>query len=126
MPSTRFDTAVLEHGRPSPATCSLTKIPASLSQKPSLAVEKRMVAKILAIVLDQVEIEDRGTAASRRRSSSKRDKPSGPSTTASPSIMKLFALIRCAAAAIAGRLAARSFALRVQSRIRAQTAVLKL
>jgi hypothetical protein len=37
--------------------------------------------------------------------------------------MKLFALIRCA---IAGRLAARSFALRVQSRIRAQTAVLKL
>jgi hypothetical protein len=123
VPSTRFDTAVLEHGRPSPATCSLTKIPASLSQKPSLAVEKRMVAKILAIVLDQVEIEDRGTAASRRRSSSKRDKPSGPSTTASPSIMKLFALIRCA---IAGRLAARSFALRVQSRIRAQTAVLKL
>jgi hypothetical protein len=40
-------------------------------------------------------------AASRRANSSNRDKPSGPSTTASPSILKLLALITSAAAAIA-------------------------
>jgi hypothetical protein len=39
-------------------------------------------------------------AASRRRSSLNRDKPSGPSTTASPSLVKLLALINSAAAAI--------------------------
>jgi hypothetical protein len=38
-------------------------------------------------------------AASRRDNSSNRDEPSGPSTTASPSIVKLLALIRAAAAA---------------------------
>jgi hypothetical protein len=38
----------------------------------------------------------RGAGASRRV------KPSGPSATASPSIVKLFALISCATAAIAG------------------------
>jgi hypothetical protein len=36
---------------------------------------------------------------------------SGPTTTASPSSVKLFALIRSTAAAIAGSLAAQSFAL---------------
>jgi hypothetical protein len=40
-----------------------------------------------------------------------RDKPSGPATTASPSIVKLLALIRPAAVAIAGSLAVQSFAL---------------
>jgi hypothetical protein len=39
-------------------------------------------------------------AAFRRRSSSNRDKPSGQRTTASPSIVKLLALIRWAAVAI--------------------------
>jgi hypothetical protein len=39
-------------------------------------------------------------ADSRRDSSSNRDKPSGPTTTASPSIVKLLALIGSAAAAI--------------------------
>jgi hypothetical protein len=38
------------------------------------------------------------SAASRQFNSSNRDKPSGPSTTASPSIVKLWALIRSAAA----------------------------
>jgi hypothetical protein len=47
---------------------------------------------------------------------SKRDKPSGASTTASPSSVKLLALIRSAAAAIAGSLAVQSFALRLYSR----------
>jgi hypothetical protein len=56
-----------------------------------LAVEQRAIALILAIVFDRV-------AHSFRRSS-KRDKPSGPRTTASPSIMKLLALMPFAAKA---------------------------
>ena len=43
----------------------------------------------------------------------KRDKPPYPSTTASPSIVKLLALIRSAAAAIAENLAVKSIALRL-------------
>jgi hypothetical protein len=42
-----------------------------------------------------------------------RDKPSGPSTTASPSIVKLLALIRRAAVAMADNRAVQSYALRL-------------
>ena len=50
---------------------------AQQSRQRGLAIEEREIAEILAVVLDQVEgIEDRGTRG--RRSSSKRDKPSGP------------------------------------------------
>jgi hypothetical protein len=53
-------------------------------------------------MLDQVEgVEDRGVRSLLLRNTSNRDKPSGPSTTVSPSIVKLFALIRAAAAAMA-------------------------
>jgi hypothetical protein len=57
--------------------------------------------RIFAIVLDEVEgIEDPGSRSPPvGRSSSNRDRPSGPSTTAAPSIVKLVALIRSAAAA---------------------------
>jgi hypothetical protein len=54
--------------------------------------------------------------ASRRRNSSNRDKPSGPTTTASPSIAKLSALIRSAAAAIAASRTVQPLALRLYSR----------
>ena len=50
-------------------------------------------------------------AASLLSRSSNRDKPSGPGTTASPSIVKLFALIRAATAAIAGSRTVQSIAL---------------
>jgi hypothetical protein len=48
----------------------------------------------------QVTVRERGAAATPCRwdNSSNRDRPSGPSTTASPSIVKLLALI-CSAAA---------------------------
>jgi hypothetical protein len=75
------------------------------------AVEEREIAQILSTLLDQIEgIEDR-LMASRRRRSSMRDKPSGPSTTASPSMVKLLASMRAAAVTIAGSLAIQSFAL---------------
>jgi hypothetical protein len=45
-------------------------------------------------MLDQVErVEDRSSSGLSTGHSSNRDKPSGPSTTASPSIVKLLALI---------------------------------
>jgi hypothetical protein len=57
-----------------------------------LAVEQRAIAQILAVALDQVEgIEDRIMRSLIWRRSSNRDNPSGPSTTASPSIVKLLA-----------------------------------
>jgi hypothetical protein len=80
-----------------------------LAQQPrqrSLPVQEREVAKILAIML-AVRV------ASRRDNSSNRDKPSGPSTIASPSIVKLLALIRSATAAMADSLAVQSLALRL-------------
>ncbi len=57
---------------------------------------------ILTIVLDQIEGAEDGSACSFTPPQANRDKPAVPSTTASPSIVKLLALIRCAAAAIAG------------------------
>jgi hypothetical protein len=57
-------------------------------------------------------------AASRRRSCSNSDKPSGPITTASPSIVKLLALICSAAAAIVANHTVQSYALRLYSRNR--------
>jgi hypothetical protein len=53
------------------------------------------------------------SATSLQRSFSKRDKTSGPSTTASPSIVKLLALIRAARSAIARSRLVQSFALRL-------------
>jgi hypothetical protein len=73
-----------------------------------LAVEEWEISQILAVVL-----EDRLMRSFPRRRSSKRDKPSGPTTTASPSIVKLLALIRSAATAIADSLAVQLFPLRV-------------
>jgi hypothetical protein len=89
-----------------------------IPQKPcqgSFAVEERKIAKIPR---PSCSIRSKAYSialceASRRRSSSKSDNPSGPSTTASPSIMKLLALIRPAAAAIAGSRTVQSLALRV-------------
>ncbi len=81
---------------------------AQQSRQGRLALEEREIPQILTIVLDQVEgVENRAMCGDRRRSSN-RDKPSGPSTTASPSIVKLLALIRSAAEAIAGSLAVQS------------------
>src|SRR5262249_59087869 len=75
------------------------------SRERCLAVEEREIAHILAVMLDKVErVEDRLSAASLLRKSSNRDKPCGPSTTASPSIVKLLALMRSAASAIVGSL----------------------
>jgi hypothetical protein len=66
-----------------------------------LAVEEWTIAHILAVMLDEVEgIEDRGIGGLRRLNSSNRDKPSSPSTTTSPSIVKLLALVNSAAAAL--------------------------
>ena len=69
-----------------------------------LPVKERAIPQILAVMLDQVEsVEDRGM---RGRAAAQLIEPrqavGGPSTTASPSIVKLLALIRAAAAAIAG------------------------
>jgi hypothetical protein len=65
-------------------------------------------------MLDKVEgVEDRGSSGITTEHSSNRDKPSGPSTTASPSIVKLLALINSAAAAIAASRAVQSYALRL-------------
>jgi hypothetical protein len=50
-------------------------------------------------MLDQIEGMDRGIGAPRRLNPSNRDKPFGP--TASPSIVKLLALIPSTAAAMA-------------------------
>jgi hypothetical protein len=87
----------------------------SITQKAcqgGLAFEKRASAQILAIMLDKVErVENRGS--SERDNSSNRDKPSGPTTTASPSIVKLSALIPSAAAAIAASRSVQSYALRL-------------
>ena len=81
---------------------------AQQSRQGRLALEEREIPQILTIVLDQVEgVENRAMCGDRCRSSN-RDKPSGPSTTASPSIVKLLALIRSAAEAIAGSLAVQS------------------
>jgi hypothetical protein len=67
-----------------------------IAQQPGqrgLAVEKRAAPQILAIVLDQVEgIEDRGPRSLLSAQLINLDKPSGPTTTASPSIVKLLAL----------------------------------
>jgi hypothetical protein len=79
-----------------------------------LAFEERATAQILAITLDQVEgVEDRSSSGLSMGQLSNRDKPSGPSTTASPSIVKLLALINSAAAAIAASRAVQSYALRL-------------
>jgi hypothetical protein len=89
----------------------------SIAQQPcqrGLAIEKRAIAHILAVMLDQVEgIEDRGVGGLTTFSSSNLDKPSGPGTTASPSIVKLLGLIRPALSAIAPSRAVQSFALRL-------------
>jgi hypothetical protein len=74
--------------------CSLNRMPASVSRRShtsaGLPVQEREIAQILAIMFDQVEgVEDRGS-----NNFSNRDKPSGPSTTASPSIVKLLGSIR--------------------------------
>jgi hypothetical protein len=109
---------MLEHRRAIPGDVFIEKdarisVAQQLGQR-GLAIEKWAVAQILTIVLDQVEgKEDSVRAASRRGKSSKRDKPSGPSTTASPSIVKLLALIRPAAAAMTGSRTVQSWALRV-------------
>jgi hypothetical protein len=99
--------SVLEHGRAIPGDVFVQQDArldiAQQSRQRRLAVEEWAIAQILTIVLDQVEgYRIAVRTASRRRSSSKRDKPSGPSTTASPSIVKLLASIRAAVAAIAG------------------------
>ena len=88
-----------------------------IAQQPrqrGLAGEEWTITQVLAVVLDQVEgVKDRGVRGSRRLSSSNRDKPSGSSTTASPLIVKLLALIRSAPSAIPRSRAVQSFALRL-------------
>jgi len=84
----------------------------SIAQQPrqgGFAVEERAIPQILAVVFDKVEgVEDRLMRGVLRRKSSNRDKPSGPSTTASPSIVKLLALMCSAASAIVGSLLVQS------------------
>jgi hypothetical protein len=61
---------------------------AQQARQRSLPVQEWDIAQILAIMLDQVEgVEDCGSSGLTRDNSSNRDKPSGPSTTASPSIL---------------------------------------
>jgi hypothetical protein len=75
---------------------------ASQACQRSFAFEKRASAQILAIKLDQVErVKDCCSSGLSTGQLSNRDKPSGPSTTASPSIVKLSALMDSAAVAIA-------------------------
>jgi hypothetical protein len=97
--------SVRENGGTVLGDCSLSRMPASVSRRgqasAALRSRNRRSRRFLAIMLDQAEgVEDCGMG-SRPRGSSNRDKPSGPSTTASPSIVKLLALVRSAAAAIA-------------------------
>jgi len=100
MPSAPSRQACSSTVEPSSATCSLSRMPARLSRSSRASA---------VIMLDQVErVQDRLIRGLRRRSSSNRDKPSGPSTTASPSIVKLLALIRSAADVIAINLAVQS------------------
>jgi hypothetical protein len=62
------------------------------------------IADIVAVMFDKVEgVEDCDASALPTAQLLERDKPSGPSTTASPSIVKLLALICSAAAAITAR-----------------------
>jgi hypothetical protein len=89
----------------------------SIAQQPrqrSLSVQERAIAHVLAVMLGEVEGERiAARTASLLRSSSNRDKPSGPSTTASPSVVKLLALVRSAPSAIARSRAVQLFALRL-------------
>jgi len=74
------------------------------SRQRGLTVEEQPIPQILAIVLDEVEsVKDRGM---RGRAAAQLIEPrqavGGPSTTASPSMVKLLALIRSVADAMAG------------------------
>jgi hypothetical protein len=121
--STFFDTipsapnrqACAKTAGPSSAMCSLNRMPASVLQprQRRLAIEEWTIAHILAVILDEVEgLEDRRIGGLPTAQFLEPDKPSGPSTKASPSIVKLLALT-APPSAIARSRAVQSFALRL-------------
>jgi hypothetical protein len=100
--------SVLEHCRAIPGDVFVEHDSGlGIAQQPRqrrLTVKKRAPPQILAIVLDEVEsVKDRGM---RGRAAAQLIEPrqavGGPSTTASPSMVKLLALIRSVADAMAG------------------------
>jgi hypothetical protein len=88
-----------------------------IAQQPrqrSLAVKEREIAHILAVVLDQVEgIEDCSSSALPMGQLLEQRQTVGPQYNRSPSIVKVLALMRRAAVAMADSRAVQSWAMRL-------------